>query len=189
VADADHQAATVQAAPTRQCGACTMCCKLIEVTELEKPQNVWCAHCTPGKGCGNYAARPADCRTFDCGWLVDISLGDNWRPDRAKFVITEEPGTGRMFIVCDTAFPGAWRREPFYAKIKSLLAADGMERQQVVITTGRKLTLLVRNGEFDLGEWTKGDQISITYDKSGRAIRAAVARASQGNVETKAVGA
>jgi hypothetical protein len=47
----------------------------------------------------------------------------------------------------------------------------------------------VRNGEFDLGEWTRGDQISITYDKSGRAIRAAVARAPQGNVETKAVGA
>jgi hypothetical protein len=56
-----------------------------------------------------------------------------------------------------------------------------MERQQVVVTTGRKLTLLVRNGEFDLGEWNKGDQISITYDRNGRAIQAAVARARQGN--------
>jgi hypothetical protein len=172
VDDGAHRSATT--APARGCGTCTMCCKLIEVTELEKPQNVWCSHCLPGKGCGIYEQRPSDCRTFNCGWLVDTSLGDNWRPDRAKFVITEEPGTGRNFIVCDPAFPGAWRREPFYAKIKSYLAGLGMERQQVVITTGKKLTLLVRNGEFDLGEWKKGDQITVNYDQNNRAVKAAL---------------
>ncbi len=160
----------------RQCGTCTMCCKLIEVTELEKPENVWCRHCKPGKGCGSYDSRPSVCRTFYCGWMVDGSLGDNWRPDRAKFIITEEPGTARMFIVCDAAFAGAWRREPYYARIKSFLMVPGMERQQVVILTGRKLTLLVRNGEFDLGDYSKGDRIDVTYDRNGGATTATLVR-------------
>jgi hypothetical protein len=144
------------------------------VTELRKPQGVWCSHCTPGKGCGFYEQRPSDCRTFFCGWMADPSLDDRWRPDRAKFIITEEPGTGRTFIVCEATAPGAWRREPFYSRIKSFLAPAGMERQQIVVLTGRKMTLLVRNGEFDLGEWKKGDQVVINYDRENRVVRAAL---------------
>jgi hypothetical protein len=168
----DHQIARalyakLQPARTRACGSCTLCCKLIEVTELEKPQHSWCKHCKPGKGCGNYEARPSDCRTFYCGWMADLSFGDEWRPDRAKFIMTFEPGTDRMYIVCDAGFPGAWRRETFYARIKAFLTAPGMERQQIVVTTGRRLTLLVRGGEFDLGEWSKGDKIDIHYGTDG----------------------
>lgn len=170
--------AKLQPAAARECGSCTMCCKLIEVTELEKPQNVWCKQCKPGKGCGSYDTRPSDCRTFYCGWMADLSFGDEWRPDRAKFIMTYEPGTERMFIVCDTGFAGAWRREPFYARIKSFLNAPGMERQQIVITTGRKLTLLVRNGEFDLGEWNKGDNIVVHYDRNSGAASARIERAA-----------
>ena len=160
----------------RECGTCTLCCKLIEVTELEKPQNTWCKSCKPGKGCGSYDTRPSDCRTFYCGWMADGSFDDNWRPDRAKFIMSYEPGTDRMFIVCETAFPGAWRREPFYARIKSFLTAPGMERQQVVVQTGRKVTLLARGGEFDLGEWSKGATINVTYGKDGGATGATLVR-------------
>lgn len=159
--------ARLKPAQARECGSCTMCCKLIEVTELEKPQYTWCKSCKPGKGCGNYEARPSDCRTFYCNWMADLSLGDEWRPDRSKFIISFEPGTDRMFVVCDTGFAGAWRREPFYTRIKAFLTAPGMERQQVVVQTGRKITLLVRGGEFDLGEFTKGDRIDVSYKPDG----------------------
>ena len=189
VSDAEHDNheiaralfAKLKPAQARECGTCTMCCKLIEVTELEKPQNVWCKQCKPGKGCGAYDTRPSDCRTFYCGWMADLSFDDSWRPDRAKFIMTYEPGTDRMFIVCDAGFPGAWRREPFYARLKSFLTAPGMERQQIVITTGRKLTLLVRNGEFDLGDHDKGDKINITYDKNGGATTATLVRTAEQN--------
>ncbi len=154
-----------------------MCCKLVEITEIAKPQNVWCSHCTPGKGCGIYASRPSECANFDCGWLADTSLGDDWRPDRARFVITREPGSGRVFLVCDPAMPAAWRREPYYAKIKASLARPGAERTQIVVTTGRKITLLVRGGEYDLGEWDKGDQIIVNFDAAGRLANARVLRA------------
>jgi hypothetical protein len=166
-----------------------MCCKLLEITEIEKPQNVWCKQCKPGKGCSVYDTRPSDCRTFYCSWIFDLSLNDAWRPDRSKFVITYEPETFRMFIVCDAGAAGAWRREPFYARIKSFLNAPGMERQQIVITTGRKLTLLVRNGEFDLGDHNKGDQISVTYDKNGGAPTARLVRAAQVGEQQQVAGA
>jgi hypothetical protein len=154
-----------------------MCCKLIEVVALEKPQNVWCTKCTPGKGCTAYDARPPECATFNCGWLTDMTLGEEWRPDRAKFVITFEPGTGRVFLACDTAAPGAWRREPYYSAIRNSLLLPGAERKQIVVLTGKKLTLLVRNGEYDL-DWNKGDDIVIHYDRHDRVAKVDVVRAA-----------
>jgi hypothetical protein len=164
-----------------------MCCKLISVTEIGKPQNVWCSHCTPGKGCGIYEARPAECRIFQCAWLVETSLGDDWRPERAKFLLTQEPGTGRIFIVCDTTAPGTWRREPYYSTIKSLLTRDPAERKEIIVMTGRKVTLLVRQGEFDLGEWKKGDKLVINYDRDNRLVRVALVQPAHGTLENTGI--
>ena len=41
-----------QPAPGRECGACTLCCKVFDVPVLEKPAGQWCKHCLPGRGCG-----------------------------------------------------------------------------------------------------------------------------------------
>ena len=42
----------------RQCGDCSMCCKVLPITrttELQKPAGAWCKHCRPSKGgCGIY---------------------------------------------------------------------------------------------------------------------------------------
>ena len=37
--------------PGRECGSCSLCCKVYNVPEIEKPAGKWCRHCTPGKGC------------------------------------------------------------------------------------------------------------------------------------------
>src|SRR5436305_14221849 len=42
----------------RSCGDCTLCCKLLSITELEKPIGKWCPHCEIGKGCKIYDCRP-----------------------------------------------------------------------------------------------------------------------------------
>jgi hypothetical protein len=185
VGNGDQQA---KPATARSCGTCTMCCKLIKVTEINKPNNVWCTQCTPGNGCRIYASRPDDCRTFQCYWLTDRVLGEEWRPDRAKFVMTKQPGTGRIFIVCDANSPSAWRREPYYSKFKAFLMRPGNERKQVVILTGQKLTLLVRQGEFDLGELKRDEevQVVINYDREDRVVRATLVPAQPG--EKNAVG-
>lgn len=167
---------TTESAAARSCGTCAMCCKLISVEEINKPQYVWCSHCKPGKGCGIYDTRPNDCRVFQCFSLANRTFGDEWRPDRAKFVMTEEPGTGRVFIVCETSAPGVWWRDPYYPMFKAYLALPGNERKQIVILTGKRLTVLVPQGEFDLGEWNgkKETQVVINFDQEAQAVGASL---------------
>ena len=79
--------ASNQVVPGRRCGSCTLCCKVLAITELQKPRGTWCPDCSPGKGCNIYETRPAECRSFMCGWLTDPMLGPEWKPDsefRAK---------------------------------------------------------------------------------------------------------
>ena len=38
------QIAEARVVPGRECGTCTLCCKLIAVAALGKPPGVWCTH-------------------------------------------------------------------------------------------------------------------------------------------------
>src|SRR5688572_17346362 len=77
----------------RSCGSCSLCCKLLSVPELKKPGNVWCQHAgQPSRGCAIYATRPDGCRRFICNWLQDPALGEEWKPERSKIVVS--PSTG-----------------------------------------------------------------------------------------------
>src|SRR5262249_4530121 len=47
----------------RECGKCSLCCKLLPIQELNKPIDTWCPHCRPGHGgCTIYSSRPSECR-------------------------------------------------------------------------------------------------------------------------------
>ena len=78
-------------APGRECGSCTMCCKVYTFPEINKPAGVWCKFCNPGKGCKIYDNVPDPCRDFFCLWMTDGTMPDEWRPDRARFVLTVYP--------------------------------------------------------------------------------------------------
>lgn len=72
----------------RNCGECTLCCKLLPVPELEKLAGARCAHHRAHKGCAIYKKRPLSCRVWSCEWLNggDMAAGLS-RPDRAHYVI------------------------------------------------------------------------------------------------------
>ena len=91
--------------PGRQCDSCTLCCKVMAVTELQKTRGTWCKHCSPGKGCGIYATRPAECRSFFCGWLLDPRLGPEWKPSRSKIVLTPTPDGNGIAFAAILGFP------------------------------------------------------------------------------------
>lgn len=97
------------------CGACTLCCTLMRVVELDppKPEHTPCAHCD-GRGCAIYDRRPDQCQGFSCMWLGSqrvpaLRLPAAMRPDRCGVVIDlNEAGT----VIAHCARRESWKREP-----------------------------------------------------------------------------
>jgi len=102
----------------RECGKCSLCCKLLPIQELSKPIDTWCPHCRPGHGgCTIYSSRPSECRGFSCLWLSNpFEFGDEWFPARSKMVLAT-PNEKQLLVLVDPDFPNAWRREPYYSKL------------------------------------------------------------------------
>ena len=120
-----------------------MCCKVPYLQEFEKPPGVWCSHTAAGKGCMIYASRPASCQAFYCQWMVDASLGPEWKPDRAKFVLYLQRNGVNLQVSVDPGFPQAWTRPPYYGRLKQW-ALEGAERGAFVfVRIGRMTTKVV----------------------------------------------
>jgi hypothetical protein len=146
----------------RSCGECSLCCKLPQIVELDKPEGVWCRHCAPGRGrCLIYETRPEPCRAFHCSWLINAEIGPEWRPLTAKMVVYFEKSVSRLSIRVMPEHPDAWRREPYYSQIKrwSLPAVEA--RQQVVVYIRRRVIVILPDKDVDFGDVELGDQIWV----------------------------
>ena len=89
---------TPRIADGKSCGDCGLCCKLMGVESIAKPQFVWCREYKRGLGCRIYADRPHDCGAFVCYWLHMPNLDEAWRPDRAGFLMHIAEGGARLNI-------------------------------------------------------------------------------------------
>lgn len=80
-------------ATERKCGDCTLCCKLVPVSEIGKPANKRCMYQRAGKGCVVYRRRnfPRSCALWSCGWLLNLDADHMPRPDHAHYVIDPSP--------------------------------------------------------------------------------------------------
>ncbi len=140
------------AAPTRSCGPCTMCCKVYDVPPIDnKPRGVWCKHCKPGRGCGIWESRPQFCKDFFCNWIVNPSLGEEWRPDRSKLVLNYRPEAGAFMVMVDPGAPGAWRKEPYHSVLKALSGWLAGERHILQVVVNHEVTVVTPDREFPLG--------------------------------------
>ena len=77
----------------RQCGDCTLCCKLLPVRSLGKKGGERCKH-QRHTGCRVYSKllRVApECSLWNCRWLVNDDTGELSRPDRSHYVIDIMP--------------------------------------------------------------------------------------------------
>ena len=45
-------------APGRECGSCTLCCKVYDVPAVDSVAGQWCRHTKQGRGCAIHATRP-----------------------------------------------------------------------------------------------------------------------------------
>lgn len=98
----------------RQCGSCSACCTMLEVTAVGKSANEWCKHCDAGKGCTIYDDRPQMCRSFSCAWLQG-HLDDDWFPEKAGMVVHFSQDAVNVHV--DPACPDRWRQEPYASKL------------------------------------------------------------------------
>lgn len=99
-------------AANRTCGPCTLCCKLLAVYEIKKPDHEWCNHCSTKAGCAIYESRPQSCREFRCLWLRGVGP-DELRPDRSKVIMNASADQKSVVLHVDPSRPDAWRSEIF----------------------------------------------------------------------------
>jgi|KBSMisStaDraftv2_1062788.scaffolds.fasta_scaffold238266_2 hypothetical protein len=161
-------AATPQVA-ARECGACTMCCKLLGVASIDKPSGVWCKHCAANRGCAIYHDRPQECRDFVCAWLQTPSLDDRWKPQACKFVVSVENNGMSLKVAVDPARPDAWRKEPFYSYFKSWIRKSAAHGAELVVLAGRRATVVLPDRDVDLGICGEDERVVIgrTYTPLG----------------------
>jgi hypothetical protein len=132
------------AAPGKSCGACTMCCAVLEIDYFKKPPGPLCVHCRVGGGCGIYAERPEVCRDFECEWLTRRNLSRQLRPDRVGTILMEDPDSEEYRAVCAPAKPMAWRHPMVFAHLVAMAKSGRTVVAKAGLTSWRI---------FGSGEW------------------------------------
>jgi hypothetical protein len=148
--------------PGRSCGTCMFCCKVMAIDEIAKPGNAWCPNCVRGQGCKVYDTRPTECRTFFCHWMMEKNLPDEWKPDRAKFVLVMNPG-GHLTLFVDSSVPGAWRKSPYFETIKRW-ATEGTRSNPariVMVRIGTRGIVVLPDREVEVGNIAPGEAITL----------------------------
>jgi hypothetical protein len=152
-----------------------MCCKLLPIEELEKPAGLWCRHAITGKGCGIYENRPPVCRSFNCQWMLDSTLGPEWKPDKAKFVMFPDSKSKDVFnIMVDPAFPDAWTKPPFFAAIKNWVAGEAALGRFVLVHTGPRVIAVLPDRIVELGNVKPNFVLMRERDSTGRTTQVRV---------------
>lgn len=77
-----------------ECGACTSCCTLLKVDELNKAAGEECKHCT--FKCEIYSTRPQSCRDLSCAYHQMQNVSIRLRPDYCG-VVFEKLADDLMF--------------------------------------------------------------------------------------------
>jgi len=146
-----------------------MCCDLLAVQEIAKPALTMCTYCTAGQGCHIYDSRPKQCRLFNCHFLENPKLSEEWRPSKSHIVLVVSADGQRMGAQVDPARPGAWRRKQFYAQFKDWArAATSHPRRigQVLVNVGKQTFVILPDRDVDVGT-VEPDEIVVTEGLPG----------------------
>lgn len=107
------------------CGACSLCCKLLDVPGLAAAGQ-WCPHCRPGTsggGCTIHDHRPEVCLGFNCFWRAE-SWPDPLQPSRCKVMFEALPGVETILISVEASRPDAWKHKRIL-RVISILRSKG----------------------------------------------------------------
>jgi hypothetical protein len=155
----------------RSCGTCSLCCKVLPIQELGKPAGKWCIHCAPGSGCSQHADRPQACRRFFCSWRLDPNLGPEWKPEVSRFVLWTDPLHQALVVMVDPGMPLAWKREPYYARLKQLSELSFRQDRKVLVNLRGNITVILPDREVPIGVLDPGAEIVISREGSAYGAR------------------
>jgi hypothetical protein len=144
----------------KSCGECSLCCKTMQIPELDKPKDHWCSHCNPGAGCAIYETRPEVCRAFKCRWLIDPAMGPEWKPSRSGLVLVMD-SDARLGVHVDPDRPGAWRREPYLGALRRLAGMRLQRGAFIFILEKGVTTVLLPQQEIEVGLVGPDDRILL----------------------------
>jgi len=121
----------------RECGSCSLCCKLLSVDALNKPANTWCGGWEKDKGCTIYEDRPESCRTFECAWLQVPDMPENLKPNKVKCFIGGTTN-GDTAIYVDPSFPFAYQEGAFGKFLAQHIDKLILDKKSLFIIIGDK---------------------------------------------------
>jgi hypothetical protein len=147
--------------PGRECGSCTLCCKVYNIPEIGKVAGKWCTHCAPGKGCRIHDALPSPCAEFNCLWRTQEVLPAHWKPDQAKMVVTLHPLNGNIYVQVDPGAPTAWRRQPYLDQLRQWARNNLPKGWYVVVFVNELATLILPDQEMPLGALKPNDGLAV----------------------------
>jgi hypothetical protein len=167
------EAGAVEFVSGRECGTCSMCCKLPAIDYLvpAKPAGRWCQHCKPGQGCAIWPERPQGCITFNCDWRKNGKLGDEWRPDRAGFLLCRSSETSPYEIIVDPGRPDAWRKAPYYAALRRAARITAEQGLPIVVLAGIQRWLLLPDEEIAIPPEHFTSGVRLRRDDTGPEAR------------------
>jgi hypothetical protein len=106
------------------------------------------------------SGRPHAAPSIARGWWTAASARSG-KPDRAKFVTYVQANGVNLQIAVDPGFPNAWRKEPYYGRIKQWAREGAPEGRFVYVRIGARLIALLPDREQDLGQVDPGDDIFV----------------------------
>ncbi len=147
--------------PGRSCENCTLCCKVMRIYELNKPNGVWCSHCKPSVGCTIYDNKPHSCSVFYCGYLSSSELDEKWKPAHSRLVISVDSDNKKIVVNVDQQRPDAWKHEPYYSQFKAWSRRATADRKQLLVqvNVGSRAYVVFPDRDVDLGVMAEGDTI------------------------------
>lgn len=160
---------------TRECGACSMCCKLPSIAPLNKPVDHWCQHCNPKAAapCTIYSTRPQVCVDFKCEWLQHPDIPEVWYPAESKMVLNVGPASGKfrfMNVMVDVGSPNRWREQPYHSLLRqmALVGMHPSHRVLVRVTSGQRSFLVLPLEDVEIPEGTASMDVSMSADGNWR---------------------
>ena len=92
-------------------------------------------------------------------WMLETWLGPEWKPEKAKLVLTVDPVTRFLLVQVDPGSPGAWRRDPYYGQLKNWAAAGIAQGRQVIVFLNKSATVVLPDRDVPLGIMGPNDRI------------------------------